>query len=262
MSNFGGGLTMKKIFILTILFVLVASIKVFSQALQVTSFKQTSDLTASRFEKTDINGEPCGMIKVGLPLADAKFVGNVIESTYKDGEWWVYMTKGSKRITIKTIKYPALSYDFPEPIQSKVTYAMTVVNNDIFNKINAFSYIVPGLGQIELGNKTEGYAIIAGETLLLGGGVISSIAAKKQLNIMRDVDVSLEDFMTAKRKYNTQKAINVTCYVVAAALYGFHLYRVYYLSKKARTKGFTSLAPTIMATDESMALGLSININF
>ena len=62
---------MKKIFILTILFVFGASIKGFSQALQVTSFKQTSDLTASRFEKTDINGEPCGMIKVGLPLADA-----------------------------------------------------------------------------------------------------------------------------------------------------------------------------------------------
>lgn len=129
-------------------------------------------------------------------------------------------------------------------------------------KTNVMWYIVPGLGQIELGNKTEGYAIIAGETLLLGGGIVSSISAKKQLEIMRDVDVSLEDFMAAKSKYNTQKAINITCYVGAAALYGFHIYRVYHLSKKAKNKRYASLTPTIMSTDELMVLGFSLNINF
>ena len=129
-------------------------------------------------------------------------------------------------------------------------------------KTNVMWYIVPGLGQIELGNKTEGYATIAGETLLLGGGIISSISAKKQLEIMRDVDVSLEDFMTAKSNYNTQKAINITCYVGAAALYGFHIYRVYHLSKIAKNKMYASLTPTIMNTDETMAFGLSFNFNF
>lgn len=129
-------------------------------------------------------------------------------------------------------------------------------------KTNVMWYIVPGLGQIELGSKPEGYATIVGETLLLGGGIISSISAKKQLEIMRDVDVSLEDFMAAKSKYNTQKAINITCYVGAAALYGFHIYRVYHLSKKAKSKRYASLTPTIMSTDESMALGFSLNINF
>lgn len=37
------------------------------------------------------------------------------------------MTNGSKRITIKSSKYPPLSYEFSEPIQSKVSYKMTVM---------------------------------------------------------------------------------------------------------------------------------------
>jgi len=53
---------MKKIFLLTVLFTVGASLKVFSQTLNVTSFKQTNDLTASRIEKRDINGVPCGLI--------------------------------------------------------------------------------------------------------------------------------------------------------------------------------------------------------
>lgn len=117
---------MKKIIFLIILFAAGASLKVFSQTLKVTSFKQTNDLTASRIEKRDINGIPCGLIKVWLPITDAKFVGNVVETTYKNGEWWVYMTNGSKKITIKSSKHPPLSYEFTEPIQSKVTYTMAI----------------------------------------------------------------------------------------------------------------------------------------
>ena len=117
---------MKKIIPLIILFLLGASLKVFSQTLKVTSFKQTNDLTASRFEKTDINGVPCGLIKVWLPVNDGKFVGNVVESIFKNGEWWVYMTKGSKRVTIKTSQYPPLIYEFDETFLSNVTYRMTV----------------------------------------------------------------------------------------------------------------------------------------
>lgn len=117
---------MKKIIFLLLLFVASASLKVFSQPLKVTSFKQTNDLTASRIEKRDINGNPCGLIKVWLPITDAKFVGNVVETTYKNGEWWVYMTNGSKKITIKSSKHPPLSYEFTEPIQSKVTYTMAI----------------------------------------------------------------------------------------------------------------------------------------
>jgi hypothetical protein len=250
----------KYLFLLWLIVFGINNIGYSQKTLKVSSFRlDPQDITASTLVKNDINGIPCGLIKIGLPLLNATFEGNIISSEYKNGEWWVYMTKGTKMITIKTPNYSPLEYAFGERIQSKMTYVMTI---EMPALINAFSYIVPGLGQIELGNKAEGYTTIAGEALLLGGGVISSISANKQLEIMRDVDVSLDDFITAKNKYNTLKAVNVACYVGAAALYGFHLYRVYYLSKKAKTKGFTFLTPTIMTTDESMALGLSININF
>lgn len=117
---------MKKIIAMSILLFFGASMTVFPQTLKVTDFKHTNDLTASRFEKTDINGVPCGLIKIWVPGSDVKFVGNVVAAINKNGEWWVYMTKGSKNITIKTSKYPPLRYDFPESIQSKITYVMTV----------------------------------------------------------------------------------------------------------------------------------------
>lgn len=129
-------------------------------------------------------------------------------------------------------------------------------------KTSAMWYIVPGLGQIELGNRTEGWATIAGETMLLGGGIVSSVFANKQLEIMRDVDVSLEDFMTAKSKYNNLKVVNVACYVGAAALYGFHIYRVYNLTKKVKSQNYASFTPAILNTNESLAFGMSMNINF
>lgn len=121
---------MKKTLFLTIMILFGASFTVFAQPLKVTSFYANSrDLSASRFEKKDINGVPCGLIKVWLPMSDVKFVGNVLDYSYKNGEWWVYMTKGSKRVTIKTSKYPPLCFEFVEKriqIQSNVTYVMTV----------------------------------------------------------------------------------------------------------------------------------------
>lgn len=254
---------MKKRLLLILLFVIGIAFSVCSQTLKVTKFdRDVFDPAAARLEKKDYNDDPCGLVKISFPMQNGvSFGGDVMHkyTEYKNGEWWVYMLDGSKRITIKATGYHPLSYEFNEPIRGLSTYKMIV---EMPNKTNVMWYIVPGLGQIELGNKAEGYATIAGETLLLGGGVISSIAARKQLEIMRDVDVSLEDFMAAKSKYNTQKAINITCYVGAAALYGFHIYRVYHLSKKAKSKRYASLTPTIMSTDESMALGFSLNINF
>ena len=122
-----GGTIVKKTMFLFILFVFGVSLTVVPQNLKVTSFKRTNDLSASRFEKKDINGEPCGLIKVWLPVNDGKFVGNVVGSIFKNGEWWVYMTKGSKRVTIKTSQYPPLIYEFDETVLSNVTYRMTVM---------------------------------------------------------------------------------------------------------------------------------------
>ena len=128
---------MKKVFILFFIFVFGASLTVVSQNLKVTGFKKrTTDLSAVRFEKKDINGVPCGLIKVWLPVSEGIFSGNVVESAFKNGEWWVYMTKGSKRVSIKTSQYPPLTYEFDEPILGDVTYVMTVERANEENRVH------------------------------------------------------------------------------------------------------------------------------
>lgn len=235
-----------------------------SQTLTVVDFHEDGGrLDAVSESVKDSNGTVCGLIRLGLVHSDVDFEGDIMKAEYRNCEWYIWMADGAKWIVIKASGHPALHYDFAESIRSTATYIMTIEKSkNEWSKINTLSYIVPGLGQIELGNKIEGYSIIAGEGLLLSGGIISGIAASKQLEIMRDIDVSLTDYLSAKNKYNTQKAINITCYIGAAALYGFHLYRVYHLSKKERNRSFASLFPTIMPIGESMVCaGLNLNIN-
>jgi hypothetical protein len=56
-----------------------------------------NDLSASTYERKDLNGQACALVKVQLAAYGAKFEGNVIgEVAYKTGEYWVYMTEGSR----------------------------------------------------------------------------------------------------------------------------------------------------------------------
>ena len=234
----------------------------YSQKLEVVDFYEDfGRLDAVREPVKDLNGTPCGLIRLGLVHSVVEFEGDIMKSEYRNCEWYIWMAEGARYIVIKASGYLPLSYDFAEPIKSKTTYMMTVTKPTLGKKNYFFSYVVPGLGQIEFGKKLEGYTTIVSESLLLGGGIISSVYANKQLAIMRDVDVSLEDYLSAKDKYTTFRAINITCYVAAAALYGFHLFRVYHLSKKERKNRYASLSPTFMSTDESLFCGLSLNIN-
>lgn len=193
-----------------------------------------------------------------------KTTGRVYGSTRYDGTLAInFENKGETTSVI--VSHPSYSDTKEITVQAGVHDYKVYLRNynpSKFTKTPVMWYIVPGLGQIELGNTTEGVVTILGEVALLGGGLGSYLAANKQLDKMKDVDVSFDGFMNAKRKYNTQRAINIACYVGAAALYGVHLYRVYCLSKKAKNARHASLTPTIITTDETMAFGLSLNINF
>lgn len=253
---------MKKVFILTILFVLGASIKVFSQALQVTSFKQTSDLTASRFEKTDINGVSCGLIKVWLPMTEAKFVGNVVESTYKDGEWWVYMTKGSKRITIKTSKYPPLSYEFSQPIQSKVTYVMTIADPNTRDNKSALwrSAVLPGWGQFYKDRNGRGTLIVIGETLTLAAGGLSLYNELNQKSIMDKPEVSYQDYIAAEKSYEQWNTARHISFITAAVIYSLNLVDAYLTPAKSQNN--IVFTPNVMNANGEMAVGATMSIRF
>ncbi len=101
-----------------------------AQQLKVVEFRADLSMTdAVRFPKNDLNGERCGLIKLGLalPMSDVVFEGDIVSSENKAGEWWIYMPKGSNWLTIKSKSnaYLPLRYEF-EDIQSNVTYIMNV----------------------------------------------------------------------------------------------------------------------------------------
>ena len=116
---------MKKTAILFLFFVgLVFSAG--AQELKVLEFRADPTMTdATRFPKQDLNGDRCGLIRMGLVMPDATFEGDIISSEYKDGEWWIYMVRGANWITIKSAKYLPLRYEF-DGIQSNITYVMNI----------------------------------------------------------------------------------------------------------------------------------------
>lgn len=87
-----------------IIILITCLISLFSQAqeLIIKGMKVTNDLSASQFRRIDFAGEPCALVKVLLAAKEVGFEGNVILPVeYKGGEYWVYMTKGSRELRIK-----------------------------------------------------------------------------------------------------------------------------------------------------------------
>lgn len=60
-----------------------------------------TDLSGSTQSRVDLNGKRCGLVKVQCVLDGINFSGNIIgDVAHKDGEYWVYMTTGSKQLSI------------------------------------------------------------------------------------------------------------------------------------------------------------------
>lgn len=117
---------MKKRILLLLAMVAAFAIGTSAQELKVIEFRADLTMTdAAKNPKTDANGINCGLIRLGLVIPDAQFEGDVVSAEYKDGEWWLYMEKGSNWITIKTKRYLPLRYEF-DGIESNVTYIMNV----------------------------------------------------------------------------------------------------------------------------------------
>lgn len=104
-----------------------------AQELTIKGMSATNDLSASQYRRNDINGEPCALIKVQLATEGATFEGNVITPVdYKSGEYWVYMTKGSKEMRIKHPKFLPCHVTFGEfginnGVTSLTTYTLTLL---------------------------------------------------------------------------------------------------------------------------------------
>lgn len=119
---------MKKYLFLTgILFLLCT--KLHAQELNIVSFQRLDrDLLARTQERLDLNEEPCAIVRVSIPDSkDYTFEGNIIgEVGYRPGEAIIYMTSGSRNITIKSDRFGSLKYDFSERLEKQVVYKLTL----------------------------------------------------------------------------------------------------------------------------------------
>ncbi|MCM1141110.1 MAG: hypothetical protein NC453_21290 [Muribaculum sp.] len=110
------------------------SINIWASTPNVTIKERVMDLTASTSNVLDANNTPCALLKVYLKGDNAHFSGNVIgEVVYKNNEYRVFMTSGSKQLRITHPDFSPLMVDFPslgvECLKSKVTYELTIVSD-------------------------------------------------------------------------------------------------------------------------------------
>ncbi len=116
----------------SILFSIVA-IAANAQKLTIESFSlDANDITASSQLRLDGNGDPCALIKVQLATQGAKFSGNTVgNAPYNSGEYWVYMTEGSKNLQVRHDNYLPLDVNFANyginSLKAKMTYVLTLL---------------------------------------------------------------------------------------------------------------------------------------
>ena len=132
--------------ILAIVVFLLLTADVFSAKFKVESFsKDESDLAARRFERKDINGESCALIKISTDLQGLKFqsgFGIVGDVLYKGGQYWVYLSPGELRLSIYKTGFVRLNYDIPLPVHSNDVFHMVLTATDVESDALPVTFIV------------------------------------------------------------------------------------------------------------------------
>lgn len=163
--------------IITILLTICFFTTVYSQTLQLKEFVQKElDLSARIHRRKDENGDTCALVKVQLALPEAKFEGMIIGKTeLRVSTYWVYMSPGSKRMSISVPGFLPLDIEFAKynikSLKSQTTYVATIeVPTEMLAKVNAAANRVAFIkkSSIYLGG---GYTLGAssGATFFAGG---------------------------------------------------------------------------------------------
>ena len=119
---------MKKIFLIIVLAV-AGALGAWAQKAEVESFEVAPmDLTAQKYARKDLHGEKCAVVKVRVIADGVAFQGNLIgEPVEKPGEYWVYLTDGTKQFQILSRSFLPFMYNFDEPLKGGVTYVLTLL---------------------------------------------------------------------------------------------------------------------------------------
>lgn len=124
---------MKQLITLLFLFVMLNIQSAWAQELTIKSFAQSAaDFTASTERRLDGNGDLCALVKVRLALVGATFEGEIRGDVVNhNGEYWVYMLAGSKRLLVKQATVLPLEVNFASHgvngVEGKNTYVLTLL---------------------------------------------------------------------------------------------------------------------------------------
>lgn len=107
----------------------IYAIPMSAQEFKVEGFKDLpNDISAFINPVRDLNDEDCALLKV---VAPADFVFStplgIVKREDKTGEIWLYLPRGSRKITLKHAEWGVLrDYVFPSRLESHKTYEMTL----------------------------------------------------------------------------------------------------------------------------------------
>lgn len=88
--------------------------------------RNNDDLSASIKSRIDLNEKKCGLVKVQCVLDGLSFSGNIIGNVnYQNGEYWVYMTDGSKQLSVHHPQMLPLKIDFSHSISESISAGIT-----------------------------------------------------------------------------------------------------------------------------------------
>lgn len=203
---------------------------VHAQKLTVEGMMSTNDMSASLYRKTDINGKPCALVKVQLATLGATFEGNVIAPVeYKTGEYWVYMTEGSRELHIKHPSFLPLEvhfadYDFKRGLQSLQTYKLVLVMPTGVQIVDdGFRYlqlsVEPATASVYIDDKPQQLTNGAANIMLMRGTYtyrVEALGYQTESGIVEIGDQKLQKKISLQ---SLQAQLTVTCPTTGVQIY-------------------------------------------
>jgi TonB family protein len=123
------------------IFFLVFLLSSMAQSISVKSFRALpNDMDARQnYPEKDLNGDLCAIIKIATLEKGFSFdIGSlgITKTEQKDGEIWIWIPRGAKRITITHKAFlPLRDYFFTESIQEGVCYELILVSGKVVTTV-------------------------------------------------------------------------------------------------------------------------------
>ncbi|MEZ5195056.1 MAG: PEGA domain-containing protein [Bacteroidales bacterium] len=141
---------------LVLLFGLLSSLTVSADEFKIVSFAKTNnDLSARKFEEKDDNGEPCALIKVRTDIQGLNFQSSIgiVKIVSKEGDYWVYVSQGEKRLKIFKNGFKTLEYAISNAVKSYDVFVLELSSD-------SKGWVPSGKGSLSMRSEPPGVSVM------------------------------------------------------------------------------------------------------